>query len=210
MTETITHGIVGSFDFDDAAGSMGRPANEYRIRVVTLDGDDVAFGETGRLLIKGIPGVKLFLEYLHDPVASRDSFDSDGWFKTGDMVTLNADGTISFSEREKDVLKVGGENVSASEIERVILEVPGVSEVAVVSRADDFLEEVPIAYVVSGADQSVLAADVLEKCQDMLADFKRPRDVFVVDDLPRSLLNKIDKKTLRQMAADGKNQGNAQ
>jgi len=123
MTETITHGIVGDLHFPNASLSCGRPAPEYEIAVLDDDGVPVDPGETGHLLIRGIRGVSLFLEYLDNPEATRDSFDEAGWFRTGDRVRPMPDGHVFFADRDKDMLNVGGENVAASEIEAVIITV---------------------------------------------------------------------------------------
>ena len=155
------------------------------------------FGESGQLKIRGMPGITLFLEYLSNPKATADAFDADGWFCTGDLVTPFEDGHIRFDMREKDVLRVGAENVAAAEVERVILGCGGITEVAVVAMPDRMLEEVPVAYVIPIMPDPTLAGRVLEQCRKQLADFKVPRQVFVVDDLPRVTLGKIDKKTLR-------------
>ena len=96
------------------------------------------------------------------------------------------------------MLKVGGENVAASEIERVIMEVPGVVEVAVVGAPDRMLDEVPVAFVVAAGDRPELSADVLAACRQRLSDFKS-RQVRVVGDMPRSTLNKIAKAELRSV-----------
>ena len=124
MTETITHGIVGEVDQPNTPMSIGRAAPEYQIRIVEDDGTPTGVGGTGDLLIKGIPGLSLFSEYLHNEKATRESFDEHGYFITGDRVTLLENGFIKFGDRTKDMLKVGGENVAASEIEQVIAVVP--------------------------------------------------------------------------------------
>jgi crotonobetaine/carnitine-CoA ligase len=197
MTETISHGIVGSLDLSNSSVAIGMPANEYAIRIVDTDGDEVEIGGSGHLLIKGTPGVTLFLEYLNNKEATEDSYDDDGWFITGDLVMLDHDGSIVFLDREKDVLKVGGENVSAAEIERIIMSIPNIQEAAVVSLQDEFLDEVPAAFVISNKASKDLPGQVMKKCKEMLADFKVPTMVTVVDELPRITLNKVDKKLLR-------------
>ena len=118
-------------------------------------------------------------------------------------MTLLENGYIQFADRDKDMLKVGGENVAASEIERVIAEVPGVNEVAVVAQKHDMLDEVPFAFVlpvggIDGAPEG-LTQDIQANCTEKLADFKRPRGIRLVDALPRSTLEKIAKNKLREL-----------
>jgi crotonobetaine/carnitine-CoA ligase len=181
--------------------SMGRAAPEYRIAVVRDDGvTPVEAEEAGELLVRGTSGLSLFAGYLNQPAATAESFDEAGWFRTGDLVTVHADGYLSFADRAKDMLKVGAENVAASEIERVIMETGLVSEVAVVSRPDDKLDEVPVAFVVPWERRDSLAAELAAACAQRLADFKVPRAVYGVRDLPRSMLHKVDKTELRKVA----------
>lgn len=200
MTETISHGIVGVLHAPNTPGAIGRPAPEYDIRISREDGSPVAPGETGALFCRGVRGVSMFLEYLHDPAATAASFDEQGWFATGDLVTLLPDGAILFADRAKDMLKVGAENVAASEIERVVLAVPGVREAAVVGKPHPMLDEVAVAFVTlnPGADAAALPAAVIAACRASLADFKVPREVHVVEEMPRATLEKIAKAELRK------------
>lgn len=202
MTETITHGTVGHPDLPNASLSMGRAAPEYEIRI-DVDGREAVPGETGELLVRGIRGLSLFAEYLNNPEATAAAFTPDGWFITGDRVTLGEGGWMYFADRSKDMLKVGGENVAASEIERVIMTVPGVVEAAVVAKKHPMLDEVPVAFVrcepTSPEARAALVAAVEAACATSLADFKRPREVRVVDELPRSTLEKIAKAELRRL-----------
>jgi crotonobetaine/carnitine-CoA ligase len=201
MTETISHPIVGNPYTPDHPMSMGRAAPEYNIAVVRDDGvTPVEPEETGHLLVKGAPGLSLFAEYLNQPAATTDSFDEGGWFRTGDKVTVHADGYLTFADRAKDMLKVGAENVAASEIERVIMETGLIAEVAVVGRPDDKLDEVPVAFVVPWEHRESLTQEIEAACAQRLADFKVPRAVYGVRDLPRSTLNKVNKTELRKVA----------
>jgi crotonobetaine/carnitine-CoA ligase len=180
---------------------MGRPAFGYEVEVRRDDDTPVDFGETGRLMVRGIPGLSLFYEYLHDPEATAAAFDAQGWMETGDQVTPYPDGHLRFEGRGKDMLRVGGENVAAAEIERVIQGVPGVFEVAVVAKPHDLLGDVPAAFVIPSGDRGGLAERIVAACRAGLADFKVPHDVIVVDELPRSTLNKVSKKDLRARLA---------
>ncbi len=202
MTETITHGIIGELHQPNIPMSIGRAAPEYEIRVIDDDGRATEVGGTGHLRIRGIPGLTLFKEYLFNEKAMADSFDEDGYFITGDRITLLPDGFLKFADRDKDMLKVGGENVAASEIEQVIVPVAGVREVAVVAKKHPMLDEVPVVFVipqggVAGAPPG-LADAILAACRSALADFKVPREVHLVDDVPRSTLEKIAKAELRK------------
>ncbi len=202
MTETITHGIIGEANQPNIPMAIGRAAPEYEIRVIDEDGRPTPVGGTGHLRIRGIPGLSLFKEYLFNDKAMRESFDEDGYFLTGDRITLLPDGFLKFADRDKDMLKVGGENVAASEIEQVIAPIAGVREVAVVAKKHPMLDEVPVVFIipqggVAGAAPT-LADSVLAACRAALADFKVPREVHLVDDMPRSTLEKIAKAELRK------------
>ena len=198
MTETISQCIVGYRHLTNRPGAMGSAAPEYEVSVRHPDGRPVSPGETGRLLVRGVRGVSIFKEYLNDPETTAASFDDDGWFETGDMITLTESGQFQFADREKDVLKVGGENVSASEVERVILGVAGVAETAVVGRPHEMLDEVPVAFVIAAEKvNKALEQAILAQCRTQLARFKVPTEVIFVEDFARAALNKIDKTRLR-------------
>jgi crotonobetaine/carnitine-CoA ligase len=205
MTETISHGIIGEVDQPNTPMAIGRAATEYGIRVSNDDGTPTAMGETGNLTIKGIPGLSLFKEYLHNEAATRDSFDNSGFFITGDRVTLLDRGYIKFGDRAKDMLKVGGENVAASEIEQVVVTVPGVREAAVVGKKHPMLDEVPVVFIIphAGVAQAppALRDTVMAACKNGLADFKVPREIHFVDEMPRSTLEKVAKAELRKLLA---------
>jgi crotonobetaine/carnitine-CoA ligase len=203
MTETITHGIVGEVEQPNAPMSIGRAAAEYSIRITDDDGTPTGIGDTGNLAIKGVPGLSLFKEYLYNERATRESFDEHGYFITGDRVTLLENGSAKFGDRAKDMLKVGGENVAASEIEQVISVVAGVREAAVVGKKHPMLDEVPVVFIIPQAGVERLPQDlhdnVMAACRRALADFKLPRELRFVDELPRSTLEKVAKAELRKM-----------
>lgn len=203
MTETMTHGTVGSVHQPDAPMSMGRPAPGYDIHVLDEAMKPVAPGETGDLYVGGRRGVSLFLEYAGDPAATAAAFTSDGLFITGDRVRLGEDGFLYFADRSKDMLKVGGENVAASEIERVVASVAGVVEVAVVAKKHPMLDEAPVAFVIpTDMNDADLPARVMAACKDQLAAFKQPHEVRLIESLPRSTLEKVAKAELRKILAD--------
>jgi carnitine-CoA ligase len=183
--------------------SIGRAASEYAIRVTDDDGAPTQVGGTGNLLIQGVPGLSLFAEYLHNEKATRESFDEHSYFVTGDRVTLLENGFMKFGDRAKDMLKVGGENVAASEIEQVIAVVPGVREAAVVAKKHPMLDEVPVVFIIPHAGVAGAPPDlhdtVMAACRNALADFKVPREIRFVDEMPRSTLEKVAKAELRKL-----------
>jgi crotonobetaine/carnitine-CoA ligase len=183
--------------------SIGRAAPEYEIRITDDDGAPTKVGDTGNLLIKGIPGLSLFAEYLHNEKATHESFDEHGYFITGDRITLLENGFLKFGDRAKDMLKAGGENVAASEIEQVVAVVPGVREAAVVAKKHPMLDEVPVVFIIPQDGVERLPPNlhdaVMAACKSSLADFKVPREIRFVDEMPRSTLEKVAKAELRKM-----------
>lgn len=202
MTETVAACITSEQGFPGTEGAMGRLRPEYQISIRREDGTEVEQGEIGRLFVRGIPGLSLFYEYLHDPEATAEAFDAEGWFDTGDEISINAAGDLIFASRAKDMLKVGGENVGALEIETVIAGVPGVVECAVVGKPDPMRDEVPVAFVVANSPGGALETMILETCEARLSAFKRPREIRFIDALPTGLLGKVLKRDLREMLTD--------
>jgi crotonobetaine/carnitine-CoA ligase len=203
MTETVIHATNGRPDDRLPERSMGHITPGYEFLVVDKDtGALCAEGETGELWLRGTRGIHLFLEYFDNPEANEKAFEGD-WFKTGDMVMLGEGGNLFYRERDKDLLKVGGENVSAREVEEIVSTVAGVGQVAVVGKQHEFLSEVVVAFVITNPaapEADVLEAQIIETCRGQLADFKVPRAVYVVEEFPTGTLDKILKNKLREMA----------
>ncbi len=207
MTETVTHASTAApyqYISHIPPGSLGKPTPGYEFLVVDPDTDEVLDdGRVGELLIRGTRGIQLFLEYYGNPEANEKSFTADGFFRTGDRVRVGEGGAIFYSERDKDMLSVGGENVASVAVEGVCRTVAGVADVAVVGRTHPTLGMVAVAFVVKGAgapDDAELEQQVIEACKANLSDFKVPRAVYFVDDFPRATLDKIAKNKLREQA----------
>ncbi|MGV7122386.1 AMP-binding protein [Sphingopyxis sp. 550A] len=199
MTETVVHGTFTPPQLPSPARSMGMPAPEYELKIVGPDDAEVQKGETGQLKIRGKRGQSLFLEYLNDPAATAACFDAEGWFDTGDRVYEIDYGHLRFADRAKDMLRVGGENVAASQVEGVILGVPGVREAAVVGRPHAMLDEEPVAFVIATEASEALSQAIINACRAELASFKVPAEVRFMSEFPRAELNKVAKKKLREM-----------
>lgn len=206
MTEVVSPGIVGRGGTGQCPGSIGWAAPGYRTDLVDDEGRPVGTGEVGHLRLVGERGVSLFATYEGDAQATQDAFDAQGRFITGDRMRLNEDGSLTFVDRAKDVIKVGGENVSPAEVEQAIRRVEGVAEVAVVAQPDSAYGEVCVAFVVPAARDEPparrqdLVQRVLAACRHDLAPFRVPRAVHVLDALPRAGLDKVAKGELRRLA----------
>ena len=195
MTETIPAVLTEPVN-DPIPESMGLPTAGC---VVDLQG--------GEIVVGGEPGITLFAGYLDDPGTTAASF-RDGWFLTGDRAHRGQDGRFLFDGRRSDVLKVAGENVSTVEVEQVIAGFPGVLEVAVVGHPDEIRDEVPVAFVVASDASAPPDVDALHAwCSQRLTKSKRPRDITLVDQLPRTSVGKIRKFLLRDTAAENPPEG---
>jgi fatty-acyl-CoA synthase len=175
-------------------GSTGLPGLACEAKVVDESGAEIPPGVPGEILVRG-PNV--FCGYWGDEDATARAL-SDGWYRSGDVGVRDADGYFTVRDRKKDLIISGGENVYPAEVERVLLGHPAVAEAAVIGRPDPKWQEVPVAYVVPrpGAtlDSGALKAHVARE----LARFKVPRDVVVVESLPRNALGKVQHFRLRE------------
>ncbi len=182
--------------------SVGRSMPGMEIRVIDTDGQDVAQGESGELLVRsGEPGCSLVArEYFNRPDANRDSF-SDGWFHTGDMGYFDEEGYLYLVDRVKDMILSGGLNIYSREVEQTIEALPGVREVAVVAGPDADFGECVVAYVACRPDMPVTAEAILAQCRDQIASYKKPKHILFVEQLPRNVNGKVLKTDLRQRAA---------
>lgn len=204
MTETVIHATRADYEQTYPNGSMGKPTPGYEFLIVNPEtGALCEDGSIGELWVRGTRGVQLFLEYYENAEANEKSFTEDGWFKTGDMVRLGEEGNFFYCDRDKDALKVGGENVSAREVEDTCRQVAGIADVAVVARSHEMLDMVPVAFVVKGPDapnDDEFASQIIDNCKAKLADFKVPRAVYFVEEFPKATLDKVAKNKLRDMA----------
>lgn len=171
---------------------------EYQIRDLET-GQEAAPDVPGALYVRGYTVTR---GYWQRPEANAQTIDADGWLDTGDLARVRPDGHLVFMGRHKDMLKVGGENVSPAEVEGYLLASGGIQEIAVVGYPDPRLAEVPVAYVIPSAPGSVTAEELIERCKGRIASFKIPRHVFLVDALPMTPSGKIRKVELRAMALE--------
>jgi acyl-CoA synthetase (AMP-forming)/AMP-acid ligase II len=194
LTETVSGDTF--LDRDSTVtklGSCGRPCLYLDLDIWDEDGHSLPGGERGEVVLRG---PKVFKGYWRDPEATEKAF-AGGWFHTGDIGVRDDDGYLYLVDRLKDMIVSGGENIASSEVERVIYEHESVVEAAVVGRPDERWGEVPVAFVVVGPDGSTTPDELIEHCRGQLAKYKVPKDVVLIDALPRNPSGKVLKRELR-------------
>jgi len=185
----------------DKIGSAGIAMPYTAIRVNDLETNQpVAAGTVGEIVVRGpnvTPG------YWENPEATKEAFDQDGWFHSGDIGYLDHDGYLYIVDRVKDMVISGGENVYPAEVERVLAHMPGVTDVAIVGTPDEKWGEIVVAVVSSEDNVAVTLDDVREFAAAELARYKLPQRLRVVDRVPRNASGKLEKPTIRRLLEGG-------
>jgi len=175
------------------AGSAGRAVLNVETRIVDDQMVDVAPGQVGEIVHRS---PQLLLGYFHDEERTAAAF-AGGWFHSGDLATIDAEGYITVVDRKKDMIKTGGENVASREVEECIYQIDSVSEVAVVGLPDPYWVEAVTAVVVVKAGRELDAAQVISHCREHMAHFKVPKQVVFVESMPKTPSGKLLKRELR-------------
>jgi fatty-acyl-CoA synthase len=185
---------------EQACETSGAPCEGFELRVIDpATGKDRPAGVPGELLVR----TKYMMQgYYRNPEETARALDAGGWFHTGDMAVLRDDGYMRFLGRYKDMLKIGGENVDPMEVERYLLQQPGVQQAAVVGYPDRRFGEVAVAFVLRAPDVALTADEIVAACRGRIASFKIPRHVVFVDELPVTPSGKIQKARLRERALE--------
>jgi long-chain acyl-CoA synthetase len=174
-------------------GSVGPPIPQVELQVVDDRGDPVPPGAVGEIVARG-PNV--MRGYLNRPAETAEAMRG-GWYHTGDLGRVDEDGYYYIVDRKTDLILVGGLNVYPSEIERVLCDHPHVAEAAVIGVPDPIRGEAPKAFVIPRDGREIGAQDLLQWCRQRLANYKVPRSIVVVPDLPRTVTGKILKSEIR-------------
>lgn len=202
MSETVmlTSNPGRASDGERKVGSVGKPLPGVQLRVRDEAGKDLPQGDTGGIEVRG-PNV--FQGYWQMPEKTAQEFTADGFFKTGDVGRVDAQGYVTIVGRSKDLIISGGYNVYPAEIEGYINNLPGVAESAVVGVPDADFGEVGVAVVVPLAGATVDPTQVVATLKSMLANFKVPKRCVVVAELPRNAMGKVQKNLLREQYRAG-------
>jgi fatty-acyl-CoA synthase len=175
-------------------GSVGRALAHVEIEIRDDAGHSLLPGEAGEICLRG---PKITGGYWNDPEKTKASFHGD-WFRTGDVGYLDDDGFLYLTDRKKDMIISGGENIASSEVERVIYQIPGVREAAVIGVPDEKWGERPVAVVVMSPGMPLDFDALAKHCRAHLAGFKVPKELVLRDSLPRNPSGKILKRVLRE------------
>ena len=197
LTEASGVSCNGSADEDDntRAHTCGKPYSGVQLRVVDLEtGKEAAPGEHGEVTIRGF---SLFEGYYKSPDKTAEAIDAEGWLHTGDIATMDRKGRVSYQGRVKDMLKVGGENVAAVEIESYIISHPAVQLVQVVGVPDNKLSEVAAAFIQLEPGNNCTEQEIIDYCRGKIASFKIPHHIRFVEKWPMSA-TKIQKFKLQE------------
>ena len=200
-TTEALHIFLSNRSGDQVAGSSGRPVEGYEAKLLDDVGAPVTEPDVpGYLHVRGPSTAD---GYWQRPEQTAASFLDDGWLRTGDVYTRSADGHWTFLGRNNDMIKAGGIWVSPAEVESVLIEHPDVLEAAVVGSRDEAGLEQTVAFVVARAGCEIDPDDIDRHCRAAMAAFKRPRRLFVVDELPKTATGKVRRFELRDAVRTG-------
>ena len=203
LTECTCAATANPLDGERKVGTVGIALPGQTIGIMAPDGSLVPTGERGEVVLKG---ANVMQGYLNRPEATAETL-GDGWLHTGDVGILDEDGYLRLVDRIKDMIIRGGENIYPKEIETVLQHDPAVIEAAVVGQPHPVYGEVPVAYVALHPERVVTPDSLREACAQQLTKIKVPVTITILDALPKNPVGKIDKPTLRSLAASAPAEG---
>ena len=190
---------LGLTGHPEVLATAGRPHGGVEVRVVGDDGHPLPTGTAGEIVLRG---AQVAAGYWRDPAATAAAHTPDGWFRTGDVGLVGADGRLRVVDRRKDVIITGGENVSSREVEDVLSSHPDVDQVAVVGVPDPYWGEAVCAVVVARAGTTPGVDELADHVRAHSSAWKRPRHVLLVDALPATTNGKVAKAEVRRLARE--------
>ncbi len=193
LTETSPAACINPLDIAEYTGSIGLPISSTEVQIWSEDNQPLPFGEVGELMVKG---PQVMQGYWKRPEETDKVLEPSGWLHTGDVAKMDEKGFVYIVDRKKDMILVSGFNVYPNEVEDVVMNHPGVSEVAAVGVPDEHSGEVVKLFVVK-KDPSLTAEALKQFCHDELTGYKRPKFIEFRDELPKSNVGKILRRELR-------------
>jgi len=196
MTETMGPPLMNPLHGERRNHTVGKASGNYQVALIDETGNPVAIGQPGEITVKGIPGKTIMTGYFQNPEATANTI-RDNWLFTGDNAIEDEDGYYRFVDRKKDMIKRSGENVSAGEVENIILQHPAVFECAVIGIPDEIKDESIIGVVVLNQQQNLTESELIGFCAERLASFRVPEKIVFVGSLPKTSVGKIQKHLIR-------------
>jgi len=193
LTEVSCVGATAPYS-ETRIGSCGKGMDDAIMKVIDEEGNELPPGEQGELCVKGTCVTN---GYLNKPEATRESFDSEGWFHSGDIAYMDEDGYAYIVDRKKDMINVGGEKVYPSEVEDMILDHPKIKDLVIVGIPDDLRGEAPKAFVQLKEGETATFEEIREYCKPRMAPYKVPVAVEFIDEIPRLASGKALRRQLR-------------
>jgi acyl-CoA synthetase (AMP-forming)/AMP-acid ligase II len=181
-------------DYETIATTSGCAIADVEVKCVNQDGQEIPVGEPGEILVRGY---NITQGYFNNPEATAEAIDSQGWLHTGDIGILDQNGYIKITDRSKDMFIVGGFNAYPAEIENILCDHPAISQAAVIGIEDKRMGEVAKAFIVLKPDQDLSADALVQWSRENMANYKVPRGVEFVKDLPTNAAGKIMKYVLK-------------
>ena len=197
MTETLGATTLNPIDGVMKKNCIGMARLGNDIKIVDEEGKDVPPGTVGEMLVSGVPGRTLMKAYYNNPEATAETI-RNGWLFTGDNAYMDEDGYFHFVDRKKDMIKRGGENVAATEVEYVISLHPKVKEVAVIGVPDPIRDEAIMAVIIRSPGVECEEQEIIDWCAEKLAKFKVPSFVKFKKDFPRTSIGKVQKNIIKK------------
>ncbi len=198
MTETMGPPLMNPLEGERRNWTVGLPSGDYDVRLVNHTGEPVDTGVEGEIVVKGVPGKTIMAGYYKNDQATRETIRKN-WLYTGDRAVQDKQGYFRFVDRIKDMIKRSGENVSAGEVESVILQHSAVFECAVIGMPDALRDEKIVAVVVLDHNAQATEGEIIEFCKHKLASFKVPQQVVFEKTLPKTSVGKIQKHLVKKL-----------
>ncbi|WAL41142.1 AMP-binding protein [Brevibacterium sp. BRM-1] len=193
LTETTAQATLNRWDGVIKPGTVGTDLPNIETKIVALDGTDADVDEVGEVCVRGSI---VMAGYWNRPEATAEAIDADGWFRTGDLGSKDADGYLSIVDRLKEMIIHGGYNVYPREIEEVLYEHPGVLEAAVIGSPDEHYGQIVAAAITPMPGVELTAAEIEAFCRERLSAYKIPRIIRFLEALPKGATGKIQKREI--------------
>jgi acyl-CoA synthetase (AMP-forming)/AMP-acid ligase II len=190
-------------DPETIAKTSGRAMPGMQVKIVDEEGNELRKGEPGEIIVKGY---NIMLGYLDDPNQTAEAITEDGWLQTGDIGVMDNDGNIAITDRKKDMYINGGFNVYPAEVEATMLHHQQIGQVSVVGTPDTRMGEIGFAFVVPAPGETPNEDQLLDWCKQEMANYKCPREIVFVKELPLNASGKVLKYELRVIAEEMINQ----